>query len=71
MDRITFVAFFFGGKIIRLVWALYCPCHIFNFTVPFAPGGPYGMKFSSPEGGFPEPYGDGYGAHMVSMLMIS
>ncbi|KAL6972726.1 hypothetical protein U1Q18_026899 [Sarracenia purpurea var. burkii] len=26
-------------------------------------GGPYGMKFSSPERGFPAPYGDGYGAH--------
>ncbi|KAL5579508.1 hypothetical protein UlMin_011950 [Ulmus minor] len=28
------------------------------------PTGPYGMKFSSPEGSFPAPYGDGYGFHM-------
>lgn len=26
--------------------------------------GPYGMKFSSPDGGFPGPYVHGYGAHM-------
>ncbi|KAK6914769.1 hypothetical protein RJ641_019886, partial [Dillenia turbinata] len=29
-----------------------------------AGGGPYGMKFNSPESGFPAPYGDGYGAHL-------
>ncbi|KAL6335368.1 hypothetical protein AAG906_029611 [Vitis piasezkii] len=27
-------------------------------------GGSYGMKFGSPDGGFPAPYGDGYGAHL-------
>ncbi|KAL6335234.1 hypothetical protein AAG906_029467 [Vitis piasezkii] len=26
--------------------------------------GSYGMKFGSPDGGFPAPYGDGYGAHL-------
>ncbi|KAI8019885.1 Protein FLX-like 3 [Camellia lanceoleosa] len=31
---------------------------------PWVSGGPYGMKFSSPEGGFPAPYGDGYGVHL-------
>ncbi|KAK9282123.1 hypothetical protein L1049_005035 [Liquidambar formosana] len=31
---------------------------------PWGAGGPYGMKFSSPEGGFPAPYGDGYGVHL-------
>ncbi|KAA8540297.1 hypothetical protein F0562_024140 [Nyssa sinensis] len=31
---------------------------------PWGAGGPYGMKFSSPEGGFPAPYGDGYGIHL-------
>ncbi|KAI7985912.1 Protein FLX-like 3 [Camellia lanceoleosa] len=31
---------------------------------PWATGGPYGIKFSSPEGGFPAPYGDGYGVHL-------
>lgn len=30
-------------------------------------GGPYGMKFNSGEGGFPAPYGDGYGARMVCL----
>lgn len=28
-------------------------------------GGPYGMKFNSREAGYPAPYGDGYGSHMV------
>ncbi|KAJ8756180.1 hypothetical protein K2173_024727 [Erythroxylum novogranatense] len=28
---------------------------------PWGAGGPYGMKFSTPDGGFPTPYGDGYG----------
>lgn len=27
-------------------------------------GGSYGMKYSSPDGGFSAPYGDGYGAYM-------
>ncbi|XAR67637.1 hypothetical protein NMG60_11002481 [Bertholletia excelsa] len=31
---------------------------------PWAAGGPYGMKFNSPEGAFPTPYGDGYGVHL-------
>ncbi|KAL6996347.1 hypothetical protein U1Q18_006478 [Sarracenia purpurea var. burkii] len=31
---------------------------------PRAAGGPYGMKFSNSEAGFPAPYGDGYGAHL-------
>ncbi|EXC11118.1 hypothetical protein L484_004540 [Morus notabilis] len=31
---------------------------------PWGAGGPYGMKFGSPEGTFPTPYGDGYGLHM-------
>uniref|UniRef100_A0A5B6ZQP7 Protein FLX-like 3 n=1 Tax=Davidia involucrata TaxID=16924 RepID=A0A5B6ZQP7_DAVIN len=31
---------------------------------PWGAGGSYGMKFSSPEGGFPAPYGDGYGVHL-------
>ncbi|KAI7980339.1 Protein FLX-like 3 [Camellia lanceoleosa] len=31
---------------------------------PWVSGGPYGMKFSSPEGGFPAPYGHGYGVHL-------
>lgn len=31
---------------------------------PWVSGGPYGMKFSSPEGRFPAPYGDGYGVHL-------
>ena len=31
-------------------------------------GGSYGMKFGSPDAGFPAPYGDGYGAHLVLML---
>lgn len=31
-------------------------------------GGQYGMSFSSPDGGFPAPYGDGYGMHMVLFL---
>lgn len=29
-------------------------------------GGPYGVKFNSPDGSFPTPYGDGYGAHTVN-----
>ncbi|KAL3528633.1 hypothetical protein ACH5RR_007955 [Cinchona calisaya] len=32
----------------------------------WAAGGPYGMKFSSPDGGFSGRYGDGYGAHTVA-----
>jgi len=31
---------------------------------PWGAGGAYGMKYSSPEGSFPGPYGDGYGAHL-------
>ncbi|GFZ11750.1 hypothetical protein Acr_23g0001350 [Actinidia rufa] len=31
---------------------------------PWAAGGAYGMKFNSPDGGFPAPYGDGYGVHL-------
>ncbi|XP_030972929.1 protein FLX-like 3 [Quercus lobata] len=31
---------------------------------PWGAGGPYGMKFSSSDGVFPNPYGDGYGAHL-------
>ncbi|KAF3450618.1 hypothetical protein FNV43_RR06707 [Rhamnella rubrinervis] len=31
---------------------------------PWGAAGSYGMKFSSPEGGFPAPYGDGYGTHL-------
>ncbi|KAK3018676.1 hypothetical protein RJ639_003107 [Escallonia herrerae] len=31
---------------------------------PWSSGGPYGMSFSSSEGGFPAPYGDGYGGHL-------
>lgn len=31
---------------------------------PWAAAGQYGMSFSSPDGGFPPPYGDGYGMHM-------
>ncbi|KAJ4835855.1 hypothetical protein Tsubulata_030112 [Turnera subulata] len=30
----------------------------------WGPGGAYGMKFGVPEGGYPAPYGDGYGVHM-------
>ncbi|KAI3866892.1 hypothetical protein MKX03_027125 [Papaver bracteatum] len=33
---------------------------------PWTPGAPYGMKHGSPEGGFPTPYGDGYGLHQMS-----
>lgn len=31
---------------------------------PWASGGPYGMNFSSSDGGFSAPYGNGYGAHL-------
>ncbi|KAJ8442940.1 hypothetical protein Cgig2_022306 [Carnegiea gigantea] len=31
---------------------------------PWASGAPYGMKLSSPEGGYPAPYGDPYSPHM-------
>ncbi|XP_057978432.1 protein FLX-like 3 [Malania oleifera] len=31
---------------------------------PWGVGGPYGMKFGSPDGGFSSSYGDGYGAHL-------
>ncbi|XP_021903039.1 protein FLX-like 3 [Carica papaya] len=31
---------------------------------PWSAGGPYGMKFNSPDGAFPAPYGDGYGGHL-------
>ncbi|PRQ51299.1 hypothetical protein RchiOBHm_Chr2g0142861 [Rosa chinensis] len=31
---------------------------------PWSAGGQYGMSFSSPDGSFPAPYGDGYGMHM-------
>ncbi|KAF8388828.1 hypothetical protein HHK36_025508 [Tetracentron sinense] len=31
---------------------------------PWGAGGTYGMKHSSPEGGFPASYGDGYGVHL-------
>ncbi|KAL6134611.1 hypothetical protein ACLB2K_066840 [Fragaria x ananassa] len=31
---------------------------------PWGAGGQYGMSFSSPDGGFPAPYGDGHGMHM-------
>lgn len=31
---------------------------------PWGAGGPYGMKFSGPEGTFHPPFGDGYGLHM-------
>ncbi|KAM7480543.1 hypothetical protein LguiA_028756 [Lonicera macranthoides] len=33
---------------------------------PWGAGGSYGRNFSSPEGKFPIPYGDGYGAHLGS-----
>ncbi|KAI3901222.1 hypothetical protein MKX01_039748 [Papaver californicum] len=32
---------------------------------PWTAGAPYGMKHGSPEGGFPTPYGDGYGLHQM------
>ncbi|GLT55094.1 hypothetical protein SLA2020_282430 [Shorea laevis] len=31
---------------------------------PWGAGGPYGMKFSSPDSIYPAPYGDGYGVHL-------
>ncbi|OVA16341.1 hypothetical protein BVC80_8473g8 [Macleaya cordata] len=34
---------------------------------PWGAGGAYGMKRGSPEGGFPNPYGDGYGLHPVQV----
>jgi len=38
---------------------------LFIFHVCFIyEGGPYGTKFGSPEG-FPAPYTDGYGVHLV------
>ncbi|OAY36518.1 hypothetical protein MANES_11G027300v8 [Manihot esculenta] len=33
---------------------------------PRVSGGAYGMKYGNPEGGFPAPYGDRYGTHMVA-----
>lgn len=34
-------------------------------TNSFFAGGPYGVKFTSSDGSFPTPYGDGYGVHTV------
>jgi len=34
-------------------------------------GGPYGMKFSSPDSIFPAPYGDGYGVHLGAPEKVS
>uniref|UniRef100_A0A2P2KBR8 Uncharacterized protein n=1 Tax=Rhizophora mucronata TaxID=61149 RepID=A0A2P2KBR8_RHIMU len=35
---------------------------------PWGAGGPYG-KFSNREGGFPAPFADGYGIHLVCTLL--
>lgn len=48
---------------------------LFLFFYPFFnvcfihEGLPYGTNFGSPEGGFPPPYADGYGVHMVSVFL--
>lgn len=52
------------------------PIYCFLFFCPFFfhvcfiyEGGPYGTKFGSPEGGFPPPYADGYGVHLVCAFL--
>lgn len=52
-----FFFYFLGFNFLRLVLNPFLGCQ----------GGSYGMKFGSPDGGFPAPYGDGYRAHMVWM----